>query len=205
MSDDKKLIELAGFERKTQLRRVWAKGAKKITPLQQTWTRYMLMNWGEKYRGKEGPTSGVGNIIGRMMWCNEWNSEQGERIKVILTNLTYQGYMGNDLIRKVKEIFLPNSSGASAISLAKEQDDAEFVEMVINKTLSTRSPLREVVIRHYLERKVPQVISVKLTELTGMELESSRRRVRWAENAAEDLLFAAMQIEMENEKLQVAA
>ncbi|EME3603735.1 hypothetical protein ACQIR8_004316 [Yersinia enterocolitica] len=205
MSDDKKLIELAGFERKTQLRRVWAKGAKKITPLQQTWTRYMLMNWGAKYRGEEGPTSGAGNIIGRMMWCKEWNSDQGERIKVIFTNLIHQGYMGNDLIRKVKEIFLPNSSGASAISLAKEQDDAEFVENIINKTLSTRNPLREVVIRHYLERKVPQVISVKLTELTGMELESSRRRVRWAESAAEDILFAAMQIEMENEKLQSAA
>ncbi|EMW2842149.1 hypothetical protein [Yersinia enterocolitica] len=205
MSDDKKLIELANFERETQLRRLWAKGTRKITPLQQTWTRYMLMNWGAKYRGKEGPASSAGNIIGRMMWCNEWNSEQGERIKVIFTNLLNQGYMGNDLIRKVKEIFLPNSSGSSAISLAKEQDDAEFVEKIINKTLSTHSPLREVVIRHYLDCKVPQVISEKLTELTGMELESSRRRVRWAENAAEDLLFAAMQMEMENEKLQMAA
>ena len=205
MSDDKKLIELANFERETQLRRLWAKGTRKITPLQQTWTRYMLMNWGAKYRGKEGPASSAGNIIGRMMWCNEWNSDQGERIKVIFTNLLNQGYMGNDLIRKVKEIFLPNSSGSSAISLAKEQDDAEFVEKIINKTLSTHSPLREVVIRHYLDCKVPQVISEKLTELTGMELESSRRRVRWAENAAEDLLFAAMQMEMENEKLQMAA
>lgn len=202
---DKRLIELAGFERESQLRKRWANGAKKITPLQRTWTRYMLMNWGAKHRGSEGPDRGSINMLGRLMWNKEWNADQGERIQVIFSNLSQLGYSGSELLKKVKEIFLPLNSGASIITLAKETDDAEFVESVITKTLLVNSPIREVVIRHYRDRKLPQFISEELTALTGMDLESSRRRVRWAELAAEDMLFAAMLDEMEKEKPQMAA
>ncbi|MGC6389670.1 hypothetical protein ACMV8I_18695 [Ewingella sp. S1.OA.A_B6] len=200
-----KLIELACFERESQLRRKWCAGAAKITPLQRTWTRYMLMNWGSKHRGSEGPERGAMNILGRLMWNQEWNADQGDRIQVIFSNLAQQGYSGDELIKKVKEIFLPQNSGSAAIALAKETDDAEFVESVITKTLSVSNPIREVVIRHYRDRKLPQLISEELTAFTGMDLESSRRRIRWAETAAEDMLFSAMLDEMENEKLQIAA
>lgn len=202
---DKLLKELASFARETQLRSKWAVGAKKITPRQRTWTRYMLMNWGSKHRGSEGPARGAMNILGRLMWNQEWNAEQGERIQVIFSNLAQQGYSGDELLKKVKEIFLPQNSGASVITLAKETDDAEFVEAVITKTLSVNNPIRDVMIRHYRDRKLPQLISEELSAKTGIDLESSRRRVRWAETAAEDILFSAMIDEMENEKLQFAA
>ncbi|MBV6817529.1 hypothetical protein KWG64_06190 [Rahnella sp. PD12R] len=145
------------------------------------------------------------NILGRLMWNQEWNAEQGERIQVIFSNLAQQGYSGDELLKKVKEIFLPKNSGASAITLAKETDDAEFVEAVITKTLSVNNPIRDVMIRHYRDRKLPQLISEELSAKTGIDLESSRRRVRWAETAAEDMLFSAMIDEMENEKLHIAA
>lgn len=202
---DKLLKELASFARETQLRGKWAIGAKKITPLQRTWTRYMLMNWGSKHRGSEGPERGAMNILGRLMWNQEWNGDQGDRIQVIFSNLAQQGYSGDELLKKVKEIFLPQNSGASAITLAKESDDAEFVEAVITKTLSVNNPIRDVMIRHYRDRKLPQLISEELSAKTGIDLESSRRRVRWAETAAEDIMFCAMVNEMENEKLQIAA
>lgn len=202
---DKLLKELASFARETQLRGKWAIGAKKITPLQRTWTRYMLMNWGSKHIGSEGPERGAMNILGRLMWNQEWNADQGDRIQVIFSNLAQQGYSGDELLKKVKEIFLPQNSGASAITLAKESDDAEFVEAVITKTLSVNNPIRDVMIRHYRDRKLPQLISEELSAKTGIDLESSRRRVRWAETAAEDMMFCAMVNEMENEKLQIAA
>ncbi len=198
-------IELAYFERESDLRRKHGRGCKKLTPLQSTWTRYMLMNWGAKFRGDELPGGGCINILGRLMVCKEWNSEQGGRIKIIFSNLALQGYSGDELIKKVKEIFLPNNSGSSIISLAKEQDDAEFVERIMAAALTPDNPIRAVVIKHYKERKLPQDISILLCDLTGIDIESSRRRIRWAENLAEAVLFNSMMAELEKENLQIAA
>ena len=191
-------VELAHFERESQLRRLWGYGAKKITPLQRTWARYMLHNWGEKCRGNSSPDGLSCSVIGRLMWRESWDSEQGERIRLIFTNLGKQGYSGEGLVRKVKEIFLPGSSGSSVISLAKEQDDAEFVEQCMVETFKPNSPIRAVVIKRYRNRKYPQN---DLAELTGMDIESAKRRVRWAETLAEDMIFAAMTERMKAEQL----
>ncbi len=198
-------IDLAYFERESDLRRKWGQGCKKLTPLQSTWTRYMLANWGAKYRGDDLPGGGCINILGRLMVCKEWNTEQGARIKIIFSNLALQGYSGEELIRKVKEIFLPNNSGSSIISLAKEQDDAEFVERIMAAALTPDNPIRAVVIKHYKERKLSQDISVELCKSTGIDIDSSNRRVRWAFGAAESVLFNSMMDEMEKENLSIAA
>ncbi len=198
-------INLAYFERESDLRRKWGRGAKKITPLQSTWTRCMLANWGAKYRGDDYPTSGNINILGRLMIRKEWDSEQGARIQIIFNNLTLQGYSGIELVKKVKEIFLPNNSGSASISLAKEQDDAEFVEKVMAATLTPDNPIRAVVIKHYKERKSSQDISVELCKLTGIELENARTRIRWASNLSEAVIFNQMLEEMEKENLSLAA
>ncbi len=198
-------IDLAYFDRESELKRKWGKGAKKITPLQQTWTRYMLANWGAKFQGDDYPTGGNINILGRLMVRKEWNSEQGARIQIIFKNLTLQGYIGTDLIRKVKEIFLPNNSGSASISLAKEQDDAEFVERIMASTLTPDNPIRQVVIKRYKERKLPQEVSIELCKLTGIDIDSSNRRVRWAEHLAEALLFESMISVMDKENISEAA
>lgn len=202
---DKMLIQLSGFTRESQLKKKWAMDAKFITPLQQTWTRYMLMNWGSKHRGKEGPERGAMNILGRMMWRDHWNSDEGKHIQVIFSNLGKQGYSGEELLRKVKEIFAPGNSGFNAISLAKEQDDAEFVEKCMVEAFTPDSPLRDVLIKRYCERKSAQVISGFMASDALVHIEVARIRVRWAECLAEQCIYHCMKREMEKENLLIAA
>ncbi|WP_208952274.1 hypothetical protein [Rahnella sp. ChDrAdgB13] len=201
---DKMLIQLSGFSRESQLKKKWAKDAKAITPLQQTWTRYMLMNWGAKHRGGDGPDRGAINILGRLMWRDHWNSDEGKHIQVIFSNLGKQGYSGEDLIRKVKEIFAPGNSGFNAISLAKEQDDAEFVEKCMVETFTPDSPLRDVLIKRYRDRKSAQVIAGIMESDAFVHIEVARIRVRWAENLAEQCIYHCMKAAMEKENLLIA-
>lgn len=114
-----------------------------------------------------------------MMWHEQWNSEQGDRIQLIFSKLGKQDYSGEELIRKVREIFLPSASGASVISLAKEQNDVDFVEKCLVETFMPDSPIRAVVIERYRERNYPQNV---LRDLTGVDIESCKRRARWAES-----------------------
>ena len=202
---DKLLKELASFARETQLRGKWAIGAKKITPLQRTWTRYMLMNWGSKHRGSEGPERGAMNILGRLMWNQEWNGDQGDRIQVIFSNLAQQGYSGDELLKKVKEIFLPQNSGASAITLAKESDDAAFVESVMHKVIKRDSPMRSVAIKRYCDRKCPQDIARDINYHTGCDVQAARKRVIWCEEILEEEMFYGIKRSMEEEITQKAA
>ena len=104
----------------------------------------------------------------------------------------------NDLI---KQYTLRNIQTQKQLS----SDYTGWYVSALLKTLSVNNPIRDVMIRHYRDRKLPQLISEELSAKTGIDLESSRRRVRWAETAAEDMLFSAMIDEMENEKLQIAA
>lgn len=195
------ITQLVCFERESALRRKHGGGVETITPMQRTWTRYMLRNWGEKHRGDDFPSGGGGGVW-RMMWHEQWNSDQGDRIQLIFSNLGKQGYSGEELIRKVREIFLPSASGASVISLAKEQDDADFVEKCLIETFMPDSPIRAVVIERYRERNYPQNV---LRNLTGVDIESCKRRARWAEKLAEDIIFSTMRREMEKEIINKAA
>lgn len=196
---------LACFERKSQLKKKWGMNASAITPLQRTWTRYMLDIWGSKYRGEEAPEGGKINILGRLMVRREWNDHEAERIITVIENLSLQGYTGDELFIRAKEIVMPNNSGAAAITLAKESDDAEFVEKAMTEIFTPDNPIRAVIIKRYCERKSAQQISILLSEATGVHLEVSRIRIRWAENAAEMALFSVMSRYMEKGVSQIAA
>ncbi|CAI2002614.1 Uncharacterised protein [Serratia ficaria] len=196
---------LVCFDRESQLRKKWGLNAGAIMPLQRTWTRYMLDIWGSKYRGEEAPEGGKINILGRLMVRREWNDHEAERIITVIENLSLQGYSGKELLIRAKEIVMPNNSGAAAITLAKEADDAEIVEKAMTEVFTPDNPLRAVIIKRYCDRKSAQQISIQLSDDTGVHLEVSRIRIRWAENAAERVLFSAISKQMENEISQIAA
>jgi hypothetical protein len=197
--------DLIGFDRESQLKRRWGHAAPNLTPLQRTWVRYMLDIWGSKYRGEEAPEGGNINILGRLMIRREWNDHEAERILTVITNLSKLGYSGDELFVRAKEIVMPHNSGAGAITLAKESDDAEFVEKAMALTFTPDNPIRAVVIKRYCERKSAQQISIQLSEATGAHIEVSRIRIRWAENAAERDLFAALNQDKEKDYLQKVA
>ncbi|WP_426577710.1 hypothetical protein ACP179_06505 [Xenorhabdus stockiae] len=184
--------ELAGFKSEKQLRQKWCRGVKKITPSDRTWVRYMLMLWGAENQGDDSPVSGNINIIGRLMVREAWDDGTTTAIKLVMTNYAKLGYTGKELLEKVKEVIMPNKSTLGALRLAKEKDDAEFVEKCMTEAFTVDNPIRDVVIKRYKMRRSSQSILESLSHKTGIDIDSAKRRVRWANNAAEDMLYSIM-------------
>ncbi|WP_228005942.1 hypothetical protein [Xenorhabdus sp. BG5] len=186
--------ELAYFRSENQLRQKWCKGVEKITPSDRTWTRYMLMLWGAANQGDDLPSGGNINVIGRLMVRNDWDDGTTAAIKLVMTNYAKLGYTGKELLEKVKEVIMPNKSTLGALRLAKEKDDAEFVEKCMTEIFTIDNPIRDVVIKRYKDCKSSQNILEDLSRKTGIDLDSAKRRVRWANKAAEDMLYSIMSV-----------
>lgn len=184
--------------KQSELRRVWCRGRKTITPAQRVWTRYMLSLWGRHLGGDDAP-SGCVNVIGRLMIRSEWSETQSNRIIEVVESLHEQGYRGEELFKKSREVVMPGTSASNIIALAKESDDAAFVESVMHKAIKRDSPFRSVAIKRYCDRKCPQDIALDITYRTGCDIQAARKRVVWCEEILEEEMFFAMKREMENE------
>lgn len=190
--------------RQAYLRRLWCRGKKTITPSQRVWTRYMLSLWGHYLGGDDAP-SGCVNVIGRLMVRSEWSETQSERIVEVVNSLHKQGYRGEELFKKSREIVIPAASASNIIALAKESDDAAFVESVMKKAIKRESPIRDVAIKRYCDRKCPQDIARMISYITGADVQFCRKRVIWCEEILEEEMYYAMKHAMEKEMLQNAA
>jgi hypothetical protein len=190
--------------RQADLRRVWCKGKKTITPAQRIWTRYMLTLWGRHLGGDDSP-AGCVNVIGRLMIRTEWSEGQSNRIVEVVEALHSQGYRGEELFKRSRELVIPGTSASSIIALAKESDDAAFVETVMSKAIKRDSPIRSVAIKRYCDRKCSQDIARMIERETGADVQASRKRVIWCEEILEEEMFYAIKREMEKEFLQIAA
>lgn len=189
---NKTFVATVYMQRESDLKRKWAKGGKNITPLQRTWTRYMLSIWGEKVGGKVSAERGCENVIGRLMIRTDWDDRSGKRIIEVVSNLHKQGYSGNELFQKAREIVMPGTKFNNLLTLAKESEDADFVESVMLEAFSLDNPIRYVAIKHYCERKITQELSVELCKATQCDISTANRRVRWCHNQLEEVMFNAM-------------
>ncbi|MEX9843325.1 hypothetical protein AB7X06_19455 [Providencia rettgeri] len=180
--------QIAYFRTEKEMRKKLFGALPKLSPSERPWTRYMLTIWGRNYQGDDSPDGLNINVIGRLMTRDEWDDGSSTLIRATFDNCRKMGYTGNELIEKVKEIIAPNKSTLGALRLAKEKDDAEFVEKCINEILPTSNPLRDVVIKRYKQCKSPQNILEELSRKTGIDLDSAKRRVRWACAMIEDAI-----------------
>lgn len=190
--------------RQSDLRRAWCRGKRTIIPAQRVWTRYLLILWGKHLGGDDSP-GGCVNVIGRLMIRTDWSQQQAERIVEVVNSLHEQGYKGDDLFKRSREIIIPGTSAASIIALAKESDDAAYVEKVMSKTIKRDSPIRDVAIKRYCERKSPQDIARQINHFTGCDIQYARKRVIWCEEILEEEMYYAIKREMEEEYSPVAA
>lgn len=184
--------DLSFFRTEKQLRDKWGGSVGKIKKSDRPQARYLLTLWGMHYRGDEAPGDCGINIIGKLMLRDEWDDETATLIRVTIGNCKKQGYSGNELLEKVKEIVSPNKSTLGALRLAKEKDDADVVESCINKAFPLNNPLRDVVIKRYKNRKSPQNVLESLSRETGIDIDSAKRRVRWADTIIEDVIYSTV-------------
>lgn len=184
--------------KQSDLRRVWCNGRKTITPSQRVWTRYLLCVWGRNLGGDDAP-AGCVNVIGRLMIRTEWSQTQSERIIEVVESLHEQGYRGDELFKKSREVVMPGTSVSSIIALAKESDDAAFVESVMHKVIKRDSPMRSVAIKRYCDRKCPQDIARDINYHTGCEIQAARKRVIWCEEILEEEMFYGIRRSMQEE------
>ncbi|MCC8379873.1 hypothetical protein [Xenorhabdus sp. PB30.3] len=189
---------LAYVANKKDLRRVWGKGRKTITPSQRVWVRYLMMIWGRKYGGNEY-YGGACSVIGRLMIRTEWSDTEGERIIKVVKDLNKSGYQGEELFQKAHEILNPKQSLSDIIALAKESDDAAFIEQVLNKTFKRDNPIRDIAIKRYCEQKYPQKIARELSRLTGCRVDWARKRSEWSEELLEEEMYYAIKREIRKE------
>ena len=199
------LTQLAQVMRKSDLKKRYLKPVKLITPLQSAWVRCLLDVWGEKYGGHVGPDSGKCSVIGRLMIRQEWNDSESERIMDVVNNLHKQGYRGDELFIKAKQLINPQHSVSNLLDRANEQEDADLVESVICSTFAPDNPIRHVAIKYYCERKCSQDIAVELSRLTGISPESAWRRIRWCRELLEASVFHAIMRERDANKQKIAA
>jgi len=199
------LSQLAQVMRKSDLKKRYLKPVKLITPLQSAWVRCLLDVWGEKYGGHVGPDSGKCSVIGRLMIRQEWNDRESERIMDVVNNLHKQGYRGDELFIKAKQLINPQHSVSNLLDRANEQEDADLVESVICSTFAPDNPIRHVAIKYYCERKCAQDIAYELSRLTGIHPENAKTRIKWCRQLLEASVYHAIRNEMEAKRFDTAA
>ena len=195
------IYTMVNFVDDAHFRRVWKHPKKTITTKQRAWVQYMMSVWGRINRGDDSPAGAV-NVIGRLMIRTQWNPDMGGHIERMV-NWLYSdeggALRGEELYKKARELVIPQSSASNIIALAKESDDAAFVEKVMIKLFHRESPVRDYAIKRYCERNCTQDIARKMHLATGLDTQACRRRVVWCEKVFEAEVFYAMKREMENE------
>lgn len=196
---------MVNFVDDAHFRRVWKHPKKTITTGQRAWVHYMLSVWGRVNRGDDSPCGAV-NVIGRLMIRSHWSEDKAIQIQKVVNMLHDEsGLRGEELYRKAREIIMPQTSVSNIIALAKESDDAAFVEKVMIKTFHRESPVRDVAIKRYCGRNCTQDIARLISQITGIDVQAARRRVVWCENVLDSEIFYAMRREIEKEFPLIAA
>lgn len=198
------MFSMVNFIDDAHFRRVWRYPKKTINSRQAAWVRYMLQVWGRVNAGDESPAGAI-NVIGRLMIRTQWSDDKATQIESVVMRLYEEdGLRGDALYQKARELVIPQSSFSNIIALAKESDDAAFVERVMVKTFHRESPVRDVAIKLYCERKCTQDIAKMINYATGMDIQACRRRVVWCEKVLDSEIFYAMRREIEKELSQAA-
>lgn len=196
---------MVNFVDDAHFRRVWKHPKKTITTGQKAWVHYMLSVWGRVNRGDDSPCGAV-NVIGRLMIRSHWSEDKAIQIQKVVNMLHDEsGLRGEELYRKAREIIMPQTSVSNIIALAKESDDAAFVEKVMIQTFHRESPVRDVAIKRYCGRNCTQDIARLISQITGIDVQAARRRVVWCENVLDAEIFYAMRREIEKEFPLIAA
>lgn len=196
--DYQQVIRLAGVRSAADMRRLFGTGWKTINRSQQAWIRQLMTVWGDHMSGDEYERGQV-NVIGRLMMRCEWSEQKAKQIEKVVTELHCEGYRGEELLRKARDILIPQSATSNIIALAKESDDAAFMESVIVKTFGRDNPIRSVARLRYCKCKSSQNIASSLIYFTGITQKEARSRMEWASGILEGELYYAVKREMEKE------
>lgn len=202
--DFQQIVRLAGVRSAADMRRLFGNGWKTINRSQQAWIRHLLTLWGQHLGGEDYDRCEV-NVIGRLMMRCEWSEQKGRQIEKIVSELHCEGLRGEELFRKARDLLIPQSSTANIIALAKESDDAAFVESVMVKTFGKDNPVRNVARLRYCKRKSVQNIGSSLIYFAGISQKEARNRMEWALDILEGEMFYAIKREMEKEIPKMAA
>jgi len=202
--DYQQIVRLSGVRSAADMRRLFGNGWKTINKSQQAWIRHLLGVWGDHLGGEDYDRAEV-NVIGRLMMRCEWSEQKGRQIEKIVSQLHCEGLRGEELFRKARDLLIPQSSTANIIALAKESDDAAFVESVMVKTFGKDNPLRNVARLRYCKRKSVQNIGSSLIYYCSISPKAARNRMEWAMDILEGEMFYAIKREMEKEILKIAA
>jgi len=171
--DYQQVVRLAGVRSASDMRRLFGTGWKTINISQQAWIRHLLSVWGDHLSGDEYERGQV-NVIGRLMMRCEWSEQKGRQIEKVVSELHCEGYRGEELLRKARDILVPQSSTGNIIALAKESDDAAFIESVLVKTFGRDNPIRSVARLRYCKCKSAQNIASSLIYFTGITSKEER-------------------------------
>jgi hypothetical protein len=201
-SDLENLMRISGVRSEADMRRLFGTGWKTIIEPKRKWVRYMLTVWGDYLGGEDAPQGAV-NVIGRLMMRTEWSEDKSRQIEKTVTSLHCQGYRGDELMRKARDIFIPKSAAGNIIALAKESDDAAFMERVMVTTFGRGNPIRSVARLRYCNRNSAQNL-IRYLVSKGLTAKEARNRMEWSENILEAELFYSCKREMEKEILLVA-
>lgn len=202
--DYQQISRLSGVRSAAEMRRLFGNGWKTINESQRAWIRHLMTVWGDHLGGEEYERGEI-NVIGRLMMRSEWNEQKAKQIEKIVTELHCEGYRGEELHRKARDLLIHQSATGNIIALAKESDDAAFMESVMVKTFGRDNPIRSVARLRYCKCKSAQKMIQSLVYFTGISSKEARNRMEWSLEILEGEMFYAVKREMEKEILPMAA
>lgn len=202
--DYQQISRLSGVRSAAEMRRLFGNGWKTINESQRVWIRHLMTVWGGHLGGKEFERGEI-NVIGRLMMRSEWSEQKAKQIEKIVTELHCEGYRGEELHRKARDLLIPQSATGNIIALAKESDDAAFMESVMVKTFGRDNPIRSVARLRYCKCKSAQKMIQSLVHFTGISSKEARNRMEWSLEILEGEMFYAVKREMEKEIPLMAA
>jgi hypothetical protein len=202
--DYQQISRLSGVRSAAEMRRLFGNGWKTINESQRVWIRHLMTVWGDHLGGEEFERGEI-NVIGRLMMRSDWNEQKAKQIEKIVTELHCEGYRGEELHRKARDLLIPQSATGNIIALAKESDDAAFMESVMVKTFGRDNPIRSVARLRYCKCKSAQKMIQSLVYFTGISSKEARNRMEWSFEILEGEMFYAVKREMEKEIPLMAA
>ncbi|MEB8638636.1 hypothetical protein P2G74_01440 [Cronobacter muytjensii] len=161
--------------------------------------KYLLCVWGSAVAGNTGPGAPE-NVIGRMMMRTRWDERSARRIVAAVQNLWREGLRGQQLYDKARHYLFPQTSACAWIDEITQADDAAFIERLILRTVTKKSPIYVVALQRYVDGRRVSSLAQEISLRTGCDLQAARKRVTWCEKVLEEEIFFAAKRELEKEK-----
>lgn len=163
----------------TAPRKSWLGKCILLGGIQSAWIKSLLTTWGEGVRGGSAPRKPRGHACWNIIRGSRWSDKALERFTAALEQARDEGFKGEQAMNRAHAILWPQPA-VSAIDMAINNDDIDFVEQAVLQAFDMNDPVYVVGLQYYTTRKKISDITRDLQAIAPWLTDGeARKRVRW--------------------------